>query len=148
MVVALEFKRDVCEDLCKAVRKVNLKGLMEVATRKKNLDGVRVKQVWRAPDGNGFKAAAIQFTKDAEDILVIAFRNTFGNDEWRQYDQTWGDHKFSPHDGQSPGTDYKVYTVWNSTVDEVSDHVKNSVLPTRLPSLSPCWSQLIELYYY
>lgn len=116
---SLGFKRTVCRELCRAVREESFEDLEAGAAK----HGLRVEQAWRAPSGQGFKAAAARFTVDGEDVLVVAFRSTFGNDEWLEYPQKYWKRKFLPHDGKERDTDLKVFTVWSETLDEVSPTV-------------------------
>lgn len=111
----LEFKRQACRALCWAVKEPTLEGLEAHASRA----GLKLQQAWRAPRGEGFKAAAARFIVDSEDVLVVAFRATFGNDEWLEYPQKYWKNRFIPHDGCPPGTNLKVFSVWSLTLDEV-----------------------------
>lgn len=81
----LEFKEKICRELCKAVREEEFEGL---CSRVKAL-GLRVDQAWRAPRGQGFKAVAARFMVDSEEVLVVVFRSTYGNDEWMEYPQRY-----------------------------------------------------------
>lgn len=112
-------RRVVCRDMCRAVREVGLESLESYTTK----HGLKLEQVWRAPRGEGFKVAAASFTADGEDILVIAFRSTFGNDEWIEYTQKYWKRKFLPQDGAEPDTDLKVFTIWSEALDEVKAFV-------------------------
>ena len=114
---SLEHKKAVCKDMYSAVRKVKLDDLK--ATVEKH--GLRVQQVWRAPKGEGFKCCAARFIVEGEEVLVVAFRSTFGGDEWLEYSDKYFKRRLLPHDGEEPGTDRKVLTIWNETLDEVRD---------------------------
>lgn len=81
--------------------------------------GLKVEQAWQAPSGQGFKAAAARLMVDAENVLVVAFRSTFGNDEWLEYPQKYWKRTFLPRDGEVAGTDLKVFSVWAETLNEV-----------------------------
>lgn len=79
----IDLKEKVCRGLCKAVREVEFEGVCSRA----EAVGLRVDQTWDAPRGQGFKAIAARLMVDAEEVLVVAFRSTFGNDEWIEYPQ-------------------------------------------------------------
>lgn len=65
------------------MKEIELKGLCSKA----RASGLRVDQAWAAPKGQGFKAVAARFMVDSEEVLVVAFRSTFGSDEWIEYPQ-------------------------------------------------------------
>lgn len=90
--------------------------------------GLKVEQAWHAPSGQGFKAAAARLMVDAEDVLVVAFRSTIGNDEWLEYPQKYWKRTFLPRDGEAAGTDLKVFTVWAETLNEVRASVCTSII--------------------
>lgn len=111
----IEYKRSVSRALCSAVREPTLESL-EVSANKV---GLHVVQVWKAPRGEGFKAVAARFIVDAEDVLIVAFRATFGNDEWLEYPQRYWKTRFIAHDGCPEGSELRVFGVWSLTLDEV-----------------------------
>lgn len=94
----LEYKKAVSRELCWAVKEPTLEALESHAGK----HGLTIVQAWRAPRGEGFKAAAARFIVDAEDVLIVAFRATIGNDEWLEYPQKYFKQRLIPHDGESP----------------------------------------------
>lgn len=82
-VTNLDTKGKICRSLCSAVKEIELEGLCSKARAL----GLRVDQAWAAPRGQGFKAVAARFMVDSEEVLVVAFRSTFGSDEWIEYPQ-------------------------------------------------------------
>lgn len=113
---SLELKQEVSRDLCRAVRESDVEDVRATAAK----HGLQIEQAWSAPTGQGFKAIAARFMVDAGDILVVAFRSTFGGDEWLEYPQKYWKRKFMPHDGEKPGTDKKLFAIWSDTLNEVS----------------------------
>lgn len=113
----VELKKQASRALCWAVKEPTLEGLEAHASKAE----LKLEQAWRAPRGEGFKAAAASFIVDGEDVLIVAFRATFGNDEWLEYPQKYWKNRFIAHDGCPPGTDLKVFSVWSFTLDEVRD---------------------------
>ncbi|CAM9140898.1 unnamed protein product [Hapterophycus canaliculatus] len=111
----LDYKKTVTRALCWAVKEPTLEALEDHAAR----HGLRVVQAWKAPRGEGFKAAAARFVFDGDEVLVVAFRATFGNDEWLEYPQKFWKQRFMPHDGEAPDTNLKVFSVWSVTLDEI-----------------------------
>lgn len=93
---ALEYKKAISRELCWAVKERTLEGLEGHAAK----HGLTIVQAWRAPRGGGFKAAAARFVVDAEDVLIVAFRATIGNDEWLEYPQKYFKQRLIPHDGE------------------------------------------------
>lgn len=112
---SLELKQEVSRDMCRAVRESDVDDVCATAAK----HGLNIEQAWSAPTGQGFKAVAARFTVDAEDVLVVAFRSTFGGDEWLEYPQKYWKRKFMPHDGEKPGTDKKLFAIWSDTLNEV-----------------------------
>lgn len=92
----LEFKRSITRALCWAVKEPTLEALEDHAAR----HGLKVVQAWKAPRGEGFKAAAARLIYDGDEVLIVAFRATFGNDEWLEYPQKYWKQRFMPHDGE------------------------------------------------
>lgn len=92
----LEYKRSVTRALCWAVKEPTLESLEDHAAR----HGLKVVQAWKAPRGEGFKAAAARLVFDGDEVLIVAFRATFGNDEWLEYPQKYWKQRFMPHDGE------------------------------------------------
>lgn len=113
---SLEFKKKISRELCWAVKEPTLERLEAHAAQ----HGLKLQQAWRAPSGEGFKAAAARLIVQGEDVLIVAFRATFGNDEWLEYPQKYWKRRFIAHDGEPDGTDLKVFGVWSLTLDEVS----------------------------
>ncbi|CAM9926036.1 unnamed protein product [Ectocarpus sp. 12 AP-2014] len=111
----LDYKKSISRELCWAVKEPTLEGLESHAAK----HGLTIVQAWRAPRGEGFKAAAARFVVDAEDVLIVAFRATIGNDEWLEYPQKYFKQRLIPHDGEAPGTNLKVFGLWSLTLDEV-----------------------------
>lgn len=92
----LEYKKSISRELCWAVKEPTLEGLESHAAK----HGLTIVQAWPAPRGEGFKAAAARFVVDAEDVLIVAFRATIGNDEWLEYPQKYFKQRLIPHDGE------------------------------------------------
>lgn len=111
----IEYKRSAARALCAAVREPTFESLEANA----NKVGLHVVQVWKAPRGEGFKAVAARFIVDAEDVLVVAFRATFGNDEWLEYPQKYWKRRFIAHSGCPEDSELRVFGVWSLTLDEV-----------------------------
>lgn len=111
----LGFKKKISRELCWAVKEPTLERLEAHAAQ----HGLKLEQAWRAPSGEGFKAAAARLIVQGEDVLIVAFRATFGNDEWLEYPQKYWKKRFIAHDGEPAGTDLKVFGVWSLTLDEV-----------------------------
>lgn len=122
-MVSPESKQFISRGLCRAVREATLEELQSGAAN----HGLKVEQAWRASSGEGFKAAAARLMVDAEDILVVAFRSTIGNDEWLEYPQKYWKRTFLPRDGEPAGTDLKVFTVWAETLNEIWDSLGDAI---------------------
>lgn len=135
----MEFKKKTSRALTLAVKEPGLEGL---AARASNA-GLKLEQAWKAPRGEGFKAAAARLILDSEDVLIVAFRATFGNDEWLEYPQKYWKNRFIPHDGCPPGTDLKVFSVWSLTLDEVRD-----VPAVLIPAASPGVNTVYYFIFY
>jgi len=127
----VEYKRSVSRALCSAVREPTLESLEASA----NKVGLHVVQVWKAPRGEGFKAVAARFIVDAEDVLIVAFRATFGNDEWLEYPQKYWKKRFIAHDGCPERSELRVFGVWSLTLDEVRGGAAASSPSSRLAVL-------------
>lgn len=80
---------------------------------------------WPPKNGGGFQAltALLDLDDVGNDILVVAFRGTFGKSEWMEYkSEAFVGDNFRPLDG---GSDRVVWAVWMDTLKRVSPQRRN-----------------------
>lgn len=111
----MEFKERMCRALTSVVREVQHD---ELCSRAEKL-GFKIDQAWRAPNGEGFKAITVSFVVSSENVLVVAFRSTFGNDEWMEYPRKYWKRRFLVHDGEPASSKKRLFALWSLTLDEV-----------------------------
>lgn len=121
------FKRQVCRDMCDAACRVNFEDSKAMAAEY----GLQAEQGWHSLHDEGNKAVAIRGVVEGENVLIVAFRSTFGMDEWLEYPKALAPPTFLPHagfqksqqheeDGQTDDPQH-VFRVWEQAVQEVSE---------------------------
>ncbi|CAM9919599.1 unnamed protein product [Ectocarpus sp. 4 AP-2014] len=118
------FKLQVCRDMCDAACRVNFEDSKAMAAEY----GLEAKQGWHSLHDEGNKAVAIRGVVEGENVLIVAFRSTFGMDEWLEYPKALAPPTFLPHagfqksqqhdeDGRTDDPQH-VFRVWEQTVEE------------------------------
>lgn len=111
----MDFKERICREVTRLVREVQYE---RMCSRAEGL-GLKLDQAWCAPSGEGFKAVSARLMVESENVLVVAFRSTFGNDEWMEYPNKYWKRRFMVHDGDPADSKRRLFALWSLTLDEV-----------------------------